>query len=141
MRIFIFDTDGCGSEPFVEMVNSINQRFRNHFGYCIVTVLSDPSKWGHCPTNTNSNETYDSTDLYYGYEATDLLVDYTTGDPKRCQWLMVTNGDNAYNRATMRALAPSLLDNRRALIAFDFVTHHERNKNQQQLVKHNVQAF
>ena len=141
LRLFITDTYGCGSTPFEDLLKSINDRFIGNFGYCIASAVTDPTPWGNCnhlSSTSMQNTTAADKDIYYGYEATDLLLKYLVNDPERCEWVMITNGDNAYNRAFYSALEPSLIDPNLAMIAFDFVTHHPRGDNlesYQQVVK------
>jgi hypothetical protein len=43
-----------------------------------------------------------------------------------CEWLMFTNGDNQYNRAWYKTVAPFAVKQDSQLIGWDFVSHHSR---------------
>lgn len=71
---------------------------------------------------------------FYGYDETDNLVDFMANLPQ-CEWMMMTNGDNAYNSAWFNAIAPLANDKSVDLIGWDFITHHKRNGHGQQHIK------
>lgn len=71
---------------------------------------------------------------FYGYDETDNLVDFMANLPQ-CEWMMMTNGDNAYNSAWFNAVAPLANDKTIDLIGWDFITHHKRNGHGQQHIR------
>ena len=71
---------------------------------------------------------------FYGYDETDSLVNFMANLPQ-CEWMMMTNGDNAYNSAWFDAVAPLANDKSIDLIGWDFITHHKRNGHGQQHIR------
>ena len=71
---------------------------------------------------------------FYGYDETDNLVNFIAALPQ-CEWMMLTNGDNAYNSAWFNAIAPLANYNTIDLIGWDFITHHKRNGHGQQHIR------
>lgn len=75
----------------------------------------------------------ESRNRFYGYDITDLLVSSLTRNPS-CEWIMLTNGDNNYNKAWLSSIFPYLNSNNN-IVAWDFITHHSRSNSSQQLIR------
>ena len=64
---------------------------------------------------------------FYGYDSTDYLLTYMLLRPQCLNgWIMFTNGDNMYNSMWFDSVASHIVHDSVDLVAWDFVTHHER---------------
>ena len=77
---------------------------------------------------------------FYGYDTTDMLLSYIVdnNDIHTCDWLMLTNGDNMYNSIWLDTITPIILHNNTNIIAWDFVSHHRRDNNTEQVIHVNM---
>ena len=136
MQIFISDTESSTafdpqnipehpvtfSQELGEIVDRVNRDF-NPLRSPQVHVVWDVN----APLRTAKN-------MFYGYDETDNLVDFMVSLPQ-CEWMMMTNGDNAYNSTWFDAIAPLANDKTVDLIGWDFITHHKRNGYSQQPIR------
>jgi hypothetical protein len=131
LQIFIADTERVapfipGNPPPVSSLYTFSHVIEEIVNRVNKDLDPDRSPQVHVVWDLNSpSRTYKNP--FYGYDLTDNIVDLMTTLPQ-CEWMMMTNGDNAYNSAWFDAIAPITKDKNVDLIGWDFITHHKRDK-------------
>ncbi len=134
LLLFLTDTESSPSSPFnrflVDTVDRVNRDFGRDQVFLVSDKFSPPRKFPNA---------------LYGYDETDALVSFLLTLPQ-CRWLMMTNGDNMYNKAWFDAVAPIVVSASKTpnsaaaraevvdLIGWDFATHHPRKNGRQQII-------
>jgi hypothetical protein len=85
---------------------------------------------------------------FYGYDSTDILLSYILNlyqnsisnhlmqkSTSQCDWILFTNGDNMYNAAWLKTIAQYINKPEYSIIAWDFISHHLRDGESEQLIK------
>ena len=143
LQLFIAVTESLTNE-FRSILFAMVDRINSLIGSRFASVFFDGSKM------------MKRKNPFYGYDSTDSMLSYMLTANKRrefdrpwlakeakrrgmqdtgallsapCEWIMFTNGDNAYNSAWFDTVAAEMLHDRSDFLAWDFVTHHGRQRN------------
>ena len=126
LSIYVMDTDDQSIDFQVSnklLVDKMNAKFANSGSR--VYLLIDNLATEHSMQQN----------VFYGYDYTDLMLS-TVLSKQSCDFLMFTNGDNLYNNVWFDTVAPVLLSNQTLnIVAWDFISHHNRNGTRQQPIQ------
>ena len=126
LSIYVIDTDDQSKDFQVSnklLVDKMNEKFANSGSR--VHLLIDNLATEHSMQRN----------AFYGYDYTDLMLS-TVLSKQSCDFLMFTNGDNLYNNVWFDTVAPVLLSNQTLnIVAWDFISHHNRNGTRQQPIQ------
>lgn len=136
LKIFIIDTETT-TPNFRTFLTTMIDNANTDMQRRIVFFASEK----HAPTREKKNP-------FYGYDSTDFIVSHMLHIyqnsmssrhylhmPSTCDWLMLTNGDNMYNSAWFDAIAPYISKPAYDLVGWDFISHHIREGESNQLIR------
>lgn len=134
IKLFLVDTEMKSSsyQAYLQgLVKVFNEEFIDKYNPKVILLVD----------NMQSTDESRKANPFYGYDATDMLLEFMTksefASKSPCDWIMFTNGDNVYNSAWLDTISPMILNPKADYnaIAWDFVTHHARSGEKQQLIK------
>eukprot|EP00026_Physarum_polycephalum_P012256 Phypoly_transcript_12546.p1 GENE.Phypoly_transcript_12546~~Phypoly_transcript_12546.p1 ORF type:complete len:312 (+),score=25.20 Phypoly_transcript_12546:101-1036(+) len=113
MHLYLVDTDG-DFDDLPKYESLFNMLYNREFVH--VTNITKQYRYERFPNFTKQD---------FGYAQTDLMIEQlaTPGHPHKCDYFLVTNGDNLYSRDLMKHTI-GFLRNGLDLVGFHFVSHY-----------------